>query len=672
MTRNAVLPAKRHASWSLAATVALLVLAAVGCQSDSPTAPRPSPTPGTPSGPPASTTWSIDVTISPNPAQLREDGAAVSATISVRVRRVSDGAPPPNNATIVLSTSGGQLSTLEGSTGLSVPLLLTGGLGQALLTLSGTEAATFIVQARIESSVGQAAVSFLGVDDVVETPLFVESVSPNNGPPTGGTRVSIRGTGFVSPIRVFFGGNAAFIRSSDETHISADTPPIDLGVGQIQTVEVRVDVGVNTAEAASDVLSNAFTYSRGDSTPPVPLRILSISPTSGPNEGGTQVTILGEGFAEEVQVFFGTQALIEATVLDVNPTRLIVVSPAAIGTNAINRDRLVDIRVINRDSGAEAVRVGAYQYGSPVEPVTITSVAPTQAPHTGGTLVEILGHGFDEPVAVGLAGFAQQIVSVTGTKVVVRTVAIDPTTCANEEGPVEIVNIETGAGATGPLFVFVVTGPGITNISPQVSPAGGGIPFTISGTNFEPFAQVDFDFPDGTVSAAGITVNSTGTAITGTLPAFFGDFDTEACNDNGDEQDGTREVPTAVSFTVENPITTCTDTFENVLIYNPPSSVCIDDVAPPPPPPPPPSPPNAAFHFIANGCTVTFFSDSTDTTSQSWNFGDGSAPSTAMNPTHTYTYAVGPASFTVVLSVTGPGGTDTDGQLINLMPATCP
>jgi PKD repeat protein len=65
--------------------------------------------------------------------------------------------------------------------------------------------------------------------------------------------------------------------------------------------------------------------------------------------------------------------------------------------------------------------------------------------------------------------------------------------------------------------------------------------------------------------------------------------------------------------------------------------------------------PNAAFEYEADGLEVTFTNKSTNATSYSWDFGDGET-STEENPVHTYE-AYG--EFTVNLSVTGPGGSDT-------------
>jgi len=75
----------------------------------------------------------------------------------------------------------------------------------------------------------------------------------------------------------------------------------------------------------------------------------------------------------------------------------------------------------------------------------------------------------------------------------------------------------------------------------------------------------------------------------------------------------------------------------------------------------PPVPPIAAFSGTpTSGCApldVSFTDESTgDITSWSWDFGDGGT-STVQNPSHTYNAA---GDYTVELTVTGPGGSDTE------------
>jgi PKD repeat protein len=74
--------------------------------------------------------------------------------------------------------------------------------------------------------------------------------------------------------------------------------------------------------------------------------------------------------------------------------------------------------------------------------------------------------------------------------------------------------------------------------------------------------------------------------------------------------------------------------------------------------------PQAAFDFQAVGQKVNFVDRSTGTpTSWSWNFGDGSAPSTAQNPTHVYATA-GP--YTVSLIARNAAGENSTSKVVTI------
>ncbi|MBT5737207.1 MAG: PKD domain-containing protein [Planctomycetes bacterium] len=90
------------------------------------------------------------------------------------------------------------------------------------------------------------------------------------------------------------------------------------------------------------------------------------------------------------------------------------------------------------------------------------------------------------------------------------------------------------------------------------------------------------------------------------------------------------------------------------------TAVCSSCIVVTDPPPPPPPTPVAGFIPNSSGgeapVTVSFSNSSIgDITGYSWNFGDGGS-STAQNPSHTYSSA---GTYTVTLTATGPGGSDT-------------
>lgn len=106
--------------------------------------------------------------------------------------------------------------------------------------------------------------------------VTVTSVTPKTGPTTGGTSVTIIGSGFTSSSAVTFGGSNAtskvFVTS---TKIVAVTPAHAAGA-------VAVVVGGTT-------LANGFTYYAKPT-------VSAVSPSNGPQAGGQKVTVTGTGF----------------------------------------------------------------------------------------------------------------------------------------------------------------------------------------------------------------------------------------------------------------------------------------------------------------------------------------------------------------------------------------
>jgi hypothetical protein len=304
-----------------------------------------------------------------------------------------------------------------------------------------------------------------------------------------------------------------------------------------------------------------------------------VSPSTGPNEGGTRVQINGEGFQAPVQVEFGTGGtFLEAQIESVTGSRIIAVAPSATGFGQALQNQNVSIRVRNVDTGRTGTLTNAFRYGSEM---IITSLSPTEGPYFGGDLVTIFGQGFSAPVAVEMGNVAQDDVSVTGTEIVVRTVAIRTATCADVTGPVSVVNINSGEGATGPNWTYRVVQftPIIFSVSPPSGPQAGGTDLTINGENLlDPLAFV------GGRPAQVLSASGDGTRIVVDTPFLpIDEFNTEACDDNADGTQGERYLPTSVDVRVQNRNTTCQVTFTKAFTYNPSNTSCRNDVGPAPP-----------------------------------------------------------------------------------------
>jgi hypothetical protein len=641
----------------------------VGCDSETTTGPVAQPVPPAPQPPVSSSVFNIIVAANPDEFDINEGTS--TAQITITARRNDNGQFVANGTTALLTTTFGTLST-SGGTGASVPIQFDA-VGQAFATLQATATApgTAIVRAQIESSFGSASITFA---DVEEDPFQISGISPTSGPPAGNTLLTISGTGFEAPIRVSFSvlGQTLILRNPvvhSPSRITASTPAIDLPSGQnaVASLTLQNAFGSTGAAVGTDTIPNAYVYTRGGGGVTT-LKLFSISPTSGPNEGGTRVTILGEGFGPQMQVFFTNGPLVEATILNTSSTRLEVLTPAATGPNAANANSRVALRVVDSSTGASATLPAAYQYGADTPGLFISSISPDQDEYLGNRLVTIFGQGFDEPVAVSLGGLGQQIVSVTGTEIVVRTVRAQ-LACSDQSAPTSVTNIETNERiSNGPAFTYRTIQPVVTGVSPNSGQQSGGNALTILG--------VARTIGRGFVSPVRVLINDQLATINGlsadatqifvTAPPFTGTFETESCTVQPGGQTGTRNRNTSVSVQVINLDTGCEDTLEAGYAYIPADSTCrLDDaggggsnVAP------------VAIFTTTNigGLLVRVVDSSTGTpTSWLWNFGDGSPVEAVQVPgvggVHTY---AAPGAYSINLTVTNANGSNSTSRNVTV------
>ena len=159
--------------------------------------------------------------------------------------------------------------------------------------------------------------------DLVPT---VTSLSPSTGPVTGGTTVTVTGTGFLSNATVTVGGTAvpgANVTVNSATSITIVTPAtVTTGVANVQVTTTGGGVS-STAGTGDD-----FTY-----TATVPT-ITVLNPATGPTTGGTSVVITGTGFITGAVVKFGSLTASSVTIN--SPTQITAVSPATTATGTVN------------------------------------------------------------------------------------------------------------------------------------------------------------------------------------------------------------------------------------------------------------------------------------------------------------------------------------------------
>jgi hypothetical protein len=144
---------------------------------------------------------------------------------------------------------------------------------------------------------------------------------------------------------------------------------------------------------------------------------------------------------------------------------------------------------------------------------TVTGIAPTSGPATGGTAVTITGTNFRSPASVAFADLGSGK-AATGV-VVVNATTITATTPAHTGGlkDVVVMNPDQQTGTLKNAFTYIqpVT---VSSISPNGGTTAGGTQVTITGTAFLAPATVTLG---GTAATAVSVVDAT--PITATTPA---------------------------------------------------------------------------------------------------------------------------------------------------------
>ena len=251
---------------------------------------------------------------------------------------------------------------------------------------------------------------------------------------------------------------------------------------------------------------------------------------------------------------------------------------------------------------------------------TVTSVAPTSGPATGGTDVTVEGTNFVGPLTVYFGTTA--IPGVTPGTPESLTVESPAGT-----GTVDVTVMTTGG--TSPInrpadqFTYTAsTAPVVSGVSPNSGPLAGGTPVTISGSNFTGATAVAF----GTLAATGFTVNSGG-MITVNSPMSL--------------------TPGPVDVTVTTPsgksATSASDVFTYVAA--PPTVTMVSPTSGP-----------------TTGMTPVTISGSNFTGATAVDFGATPAASFSVVNNMTITAVSPPGTGTVDVLVTGPGGTSTPSQ----------
>ncbi|HJQ36849.1 MAG TPA: IPT/TIG domain-containing protein [Thermoanaerobaculia bacterium] len=572
----------------------LLLLAA--CKGETPTAP-PSGSQNPPGGTPVTGANLVLTASNTNPI--------IDTTVTITATVTQNGQPVPNGTAVEFTTTNGVFTDVTPNV---QSLIRTTVNGVATVNLTASTAVLARVTATVNNVTRSVDVTFRTTPACVppdprcpvSTAPTISSVTPPVGKPQGGETIRINGTNFIAPLRVLFDVGTgipveAIITNSGPTFIDVLTPAVNLGAGQQLVSDIIVVTKVGTGTEERVVGNDVFTF-RNLSLTPI---IHSLSPTSGPINGGTRVTIFGEGFQPPVQVFFGSA---EAQVLTTDFSQILVVAPDGRSTNPDGSGTVtgpVDVRVVNINSNTRATSPEQFAYKAKMQ---ITAVSPLVGPAVGGTDVTIDGVGFDQPIQVlfgTVPPVEAQVIRVSGTQVVVRTPSL-PNACTGGTGTVTVVNIDNGDSATSAnIFTFVGISPQILSATNPVT-AGTTLTALVANPGVGPLgtANIRFELGKGGTgtfniipSPPTITSGAGNQSFNVAVPLTGFTFPSVACTVGGPAgPPGTQPGPVDVPLTFRNVTTGCFDTV--TVTVAPANPVCVQ------------APAVAAVTAPATGCAV--------------------------------------------------------------------
>jgi len=237
--------------------------------------------------------------------------------------------------------------------------------------------------------------------------------------------------------------------------------------------------------------------------------VTGVSPSSGPQPGGTTVTITGTNLAEATAVHFGAADAASFTIN--SATSITAVSPP--GT------AIVDVTVSSSVGTSPPSAGDKFTY---VPPPAITKLAPVKGPAAGATSVTITGTSFSSATAVQFGAVAAAGFTVNSSTSI--TAVSPPAT----SGLVDIsVSTPNGTSAITLHDVFKYESPVISALTPNTGSPEGGTSVTVTGSGFAPGVGTTV-FKFRTALATSVVCESTTSCVLVTPPGKAGAFEVKA------------------------------------------------------------------------------------------------------------------------------------------------
>ena len=346
----------------------------------------------------------------------------------------------PGPFVIVLApTSGppGTVVTIDGVGFSGATSVLFGGSAVLVTVLSDTRVRATAPAGALSITVDVQVVTNQGASPLSANAKFTYSggpvitgISPPSG--SGGTFVTISGSGFTNATSVTIGTAAAIPSVINDSTITVFAPANVLG-----TVNVRVTGPLGTSPVT---VAGQFTYTGG----PV---VHGLSPSQG--KAGVLVTITGSGFVGTTSVTFGG---INVPFTVVTNGQILVNAPSL-------SPGQVNVRVTTPAGISAATTASIFTY---ITAPVIYSISPTHG--TTGTTVTITGAGLTGATSVSFGGTLATPTVVGDTRIIVTAPARGPGTvnvAVNGTGGASAVTgaelfTYDGAGGGGPTVTYTL------------------------------------------------------------------------------------------------------------------------------------------------------------------------------------------------------------------------